>query len=87
MNTDLDEIVSKMIISPSGWRGVFAKSGEEESAAPEISREHRIIAYLAARVFSDYLEFKIDYTKELKFGNGSWELYKNWNLAVPPGRS
>lgn len=35
------------------------------------------------RVFSDYLEFKIDYAKPLQPGNGSWTLVKNWGAVVP----
>jgi hypothetical protein len=35
------------------------------------------------RVFSDYLEFKVDYDKALKPNNGSWELVKNWGATVP----
>lgn len=34
-------------------------------------------------VFSDYLEFKIDYTKPLQPGNNSWTLVKNWGALVP----
>ena len=58
MNTNayIDKIFHKMIISASGWRGVFTESGDEESAEAGISREHRIIASLAAKVFSDYLK-------------------------------
>ncbi|MFD1255623.1 PA14 domain-containing protein [Mucilaginibacter terrae] len=37
----------------------------------------------AARVFSDYLEFKIDYAKTLGPHNGSWTLVKNWGAMVP----
>jgi hypothetical protein len=37
----------------------------------------------ASRVFSDYLEFKVDYAKPLQPGNGSWTLVKNWGALVP----
>ncbi|MDR0552169.1 MAG: phosphatidylglycerol lysyltransferase [Spirochaetaceae bacterium] len=43
-----------MIISPSGWRGIFA--GNEESKTPAISAEFAFIAFLAARVFAAYLK-------------------------------
>ena len=36
----------------------------------------------ATRVFSDYLEFKIDYSKPLNPGNGSWTLIKNWGYNM-----
>ena len=61
MEINLDEALSTMILSASGWRGVFAvppgcaESGDEESATPEISLEHKIIVSLAARAFSAYI--------------------------------
>jgi len=55
MDLILDEALSRMILSPSGWRGIFAGDGDEESAAPGISEAHRIIAAAAAKVFADYL--------------------------------
>ena len=48
-------MVDDMILSASGWRGIFAKNGDEESALPEISREYELIVSAAAKVFSDYL--------------------------------
>jgi phosphoglucomutase len=53
---NLEKTLSAMILSPSGWRGVFAE--HEESAATEISAGHRIIAAAAARVFADFLSNK-----------------------------
>lgn len=35
------------------------------------------------RVFADYLEFKIDYSKPLSPDNGSWTLVKNWGAIIP----
>jgi hypothetical protein len=34
------------------------------------------------RVTSGYLEFQIDYTKQLAPNNGSWKLVKNWSYEV-----
>ena len=51
----LDEALAGMIFSASGWRGIFAESGDEESASVEISPAHRIISAAAAKAFSDYL--------------------------------
>jgi hypothetical protein len=34
------------------------------------------------RVFVQYLEFKIDYTKPLAAGNGSWTLVNNWAEGI-----
>jgi hypothetical protein len=43
------------------------------------------------RVFSDFQEFKIDYSKPLEGANGSWTLVKNWRpgltSAYLPGNS
>jgi phosphoglucomutase len=55
MNLKLDEALSRMILSASGWRGIFTEDGDEESSAPGISASHRVIAAAAAKVFSDYI--------------------------------
>jgi phosphoglucomutase len=51
----LDKALKGMILSASGWRGIFAAGGGEESAAPEISASHRLIAAAAAGVFAGWL--------------------------------
>lgn len=45
-----------MILSASGWRKVFAASGEEQDRRPEISDNDKAIAVVAANVFFDYLK-------------------------------
>jgi len=55
MDLELDEALSRMILSASGWRGIFAEDGDEESPNPGISASHRVIAAAAAKVFSDYI--------------------------------
>jgi phosphoglucomutase len=52
----LDQALKGMILSASGWRGIFAASGGEESPAAEISAAHAVIAAAAAKVFADYLK-------------------------------
>ncbi len=52
----LDEALSTMILSASGWRTVFAADGNEENPAPGISAEHKLIASVAAKVFADYVK-------------------------------
>jgi phosphoglucomutase len=47
--------LSTMILSHSGWRGIFAADGGEESGTGAISAAHRAIAAGAAAVFADYL--------------------------------
>ena len=48
-------MVINMILSHSGWRGIFAAGGGEESATEKIDAEHRLIAEKAAEVFAGYL--------------------------------
>ncbi|WEK37998.1 MAG: PA14 domain-containing protein [Candidatus Pseudobacter hemicellulosilyticus] len=36
----------------------------------------------SSRVFAEYLEYHIDYSKPLGHNNGSWELVKNWGYTV-----
>jgi phosphoglucomutase len=50
---EINATFDKMILSASGWRGVFANS--EESSADEISAVHKIISGAAAFVFKNYL--------------------------------
>ena len=45
-----------MILSASGWRKVFAASGNEQDKSPEITAESRAIAVVSAYVFFDYLK-------------------------------
>jgi phosphoglucomutase len=45
-----------MILSASGWRGIFAENGEDEGRGEGISPAHRVLAALAARVFARYLK-------------------------------
>ncbi|WP_407426695.1 phosphoglucomutase [Treponema sp.] len=44
-----------MITSASGWRKVFACSGDEKDNTPEITEEDKILVGIAADVFSDYI--------------------------------
>jgi phosphoglucomutase len=55
MNQDTEKALQGMILSTSGWRGVFAKSGDEESPETAVSRSHKIIAAAAAGVFLEFL--------------------------------
>lgn len=44
-----------MITSASGWRKVFAVSGDENDTTPEISENDRTLALLAADTFAEYI--------------------------------
>jgi phosphoglucomutase len=52
----LDKALEGMILSPSGWRGVFALNGDEESPEEQISEVHKVIVSAAAGVFAEYLQ-------------------------------
>lgn len=47
--------LGSMILSASGWRKVFAVSGEEEDATEEIGAANGVLCALIAQVFADYL--------------------------------
>jgi phosphoglucomutase len=53
--SEIQAVLSRMILSSSGWRGIFADNGGEESKNGSISAAHRLIAAGAAQVFADYL--------------------------------
>jgi len=53
---DIENTLNKMILSASGWRGVFAVNGDEESKDEEISGAYKIISGAAAFVFAEYLK-------------------------------
>lgn len=46
----------EMILSASGWRKVFAVSGDETDSTSEIGKENTCISILASLVFSDYIK-------------------------------
>ncbi|MCL2609891.1 MAG: phosphatidylglycerol lysyltransferase, partial [Treponema sp.] len=52
---ELDRCLSSMILSHSGWRAVFAESGDEEDRGPGIGAGHRVLAAAAGLVFAGYL--------------------------------
>jgi phosphoglucomutase len=53
---EVNRVLDKMILSASGWRGIFALNCDEESAEKEISAAHKIISGAAAFIFAEYLQ-------------------------------
>jgi len=51
----LEDALNRMILSPSGWRGIFSADGYEENAGEEPSPAYCYIAAAAAAVFAGYL--------------------------------
>ncbi|MDR1868755.1 MAG: phosphatidylglycerol lysyltransferase [Treponema sp.] len=58
LKDEITAALNKMILSASGWRGIFAVSGDEEGAEAEISAAHRIISGAAAMIFAEYFQKK-----------------------------
>ena len=56
MKSVFDKNFSSMILSASGWRMVFAASGDEEDSAAELTEEKAALAVLAAQAFADCFE-------------------------------
>ena len=52
---EIRKTLNSMILSASGWRGVFAIDGGEESRSAEISDAHKLITAAAANVFAGFL--------------------------------
>lgn len=55
---NINNTLSNMILSASGWRGIFALSGQEEDSSSEISDTHKAISALAAYSFIQWLQKK-----------------------------
>ncbi len=53
--TDVQKEFSTMILSASGWRKVFALSGDEEDATAEIGATNGVLSALIAQIFADYI--------------------------------
>lgn len=49
-------MITNMILSASGWRKVFAESGNEQDASPSIGKENKAISVFAAEVFANYIK-------------------------------
>jgi len=76
---DISHVLEKMILSASGWRGIFAHNGGtgnfaagEESDAETISEAHRVISGAAAWVFAEYLT----QTSNQRFGGDAENFFK-----------
>ena len=54
----MDVMEHNMILSASGWRKVFAVSGDEQDVNPRISDDDKAISIAAAKVFYDYIKAK-----------------------------
>lgn len=55
-HAEIEAAFKPLILSASGWRKVFALSGDEEDASPEIGEANRILCAHMADSFAWYLE-------------------------------
>jgi phosphoglucomutase len=53
--SSIEDSLSRMILSASGWRTVFAADSNEHSTTDRVDQVHLAIAVLAAQAYSDYL--------------------------------
>lgn len=51
----INDSLSHYIISASGWRTVFAASGDEEDTRPEIKDEDKVIVTILAKAYYDHV--------------------------------
>ena len=49
-------MITNMILSASGWRKVFAESGNERDTSSSIGQENKAISVFAAEVFANYIK-------------------------------
>ena len=52
---DLEKVSNEMILSVSGWRGLFNIENSEESVKKELSLSYSILTAIATNVFADFL--------------------------------
>ncbi|MDR2397315.1 MAG: phosphatidylglycerol lysyltransferase [Spirochaetaceae bacterium] len=52
----VEAALEDMILSPSGWRGIFALDGDGEGKGEGIPAAHKIILAAGAKVFADYIK-------------------------------
>ncbi|MGP1588222.1 MAG: phosphoglucomutase [Treponemataceae bacterium] len=62
----INDFVSKMILSASGWRTIFAESGDQDDNSQNISQEHKCICRLIAYSFAEWLLKNSKNKKELE---------------------
>ncbi len=55
MENNFESFLKNMILSASGWRGIFVKSQDEEDNSSSISNEHKALVTFAAKAFSTYM--------------------------------
>lgn len=54
----MEKLEHNMILSASGWRKVFAISGNEKDITTQIGKDNEYISALSASVFADYIKNK-----------------------------
>ena len=70
-NVDINNELSKMILSASGWRKIFSESGKEEDGSPDIKYEDSILLCHAALAFAEFLKANFPNIKTIVIGRDS----------------
>jgi phosphoglucomutase len=52
----VETALQDMILSPSGWRGIFDPGGDAEGTSEALAPAHKIILAAGARVFAQYIQ-------------------------------
>lgn len=63
---DIDKAFSTLILSASGWRKIFALSGDEEDTARALSLADTVIVAHMANVFADFLLTKTSIAQKME---------------------
>ncbi|MGL4981827.1 MAG: phosphoglucomutase [Treponemataceae bacterium] len=66
--SSIKDSVGKMILSASGWRKVFAISGDEEDKTAEIGSTHEQIATIIGETFINYIENRFGKNAKIVIG-------------------
>ncbi len=56
MDNKIQTVLSTMILSASGWRGIFAESGTEEDHSTHIDAAHKEISFLMGSVYAEFIK-------------------------------
>ncbi len=59
MNNKFENYLQNMILSASGWRGIFSPSQNEEDDSTIITVEHKALVTFAAKAFANYMLEKV----------------------------
>lgn len=68
---ELNDAVNTMILSASGWRKIFAASGDEADKSSDVAAADRDIAFIAAQSFVEFLQQEFSEIRTVVVGRDS----------------